>query len=48
MKVIVDNFSVLGIEYYLLDELLDTLSSDTIIKLDNTLIRNITVEIEDS
>jgi hypothetical protein len=33
MKVIVDNFSVLGIEHCLLDGLPDTLSPDTVMKL---------------
>ena len=47
MKVIVDNFSVLGIEHCLLDGLPDTLSSDTMMKLDDTSTRNIAAEIED-
>ncbi len=48
MKVIVDNFSVLGIEHCLLDGLPDTLSPDTVMKLDDTSTRNIAAETEDS
>ncbi len=48
MKVIVDNFSVLGIENCLLDGLPDTLSPDTVMKLDDTSTRNIATETEDS
>lgn len=48
MKVIVDNFSVLGIEHCLLDGLPDTLSPDTVMKLDDTSTRNIPTETEDS
>lgn len=48
MKVIINNFNILGIEYCFLNELPDTLSPDTMIKLDDTSIRNIAAEIEDS
>jgi len=48
MKVIVDNFSVLGIEHCLLDGLPDTLSPDTVMKFDDTSTRNIAAETEDS
>jgi len=48
MKVIVNNFDVLEIEHCLLDGLPDTLSSDTMMKLDDTLTRNIAAETEDS
>jgi len=48
MKVIVDNFGVLGIEHCLLDRLPETFSPDTVMKLDDTLTRNIAAETEDS
>jgi len=48
MKVIVNNFSVLEIEHCLLNKFLDTLSSNTMIKLDDTLTRNIVAKIKDS
>jgi hypothetical protein len=47
MKVIMDNFSVLEIEHCLLNELLNTLSSNTMMKLDDTLTRNIVAKIKD-
>ncbi len=48
MKVIVDNFSVLGIEHCLLDGLSDTFSPDTVMKFDDSLTRKIAAEAEDS
>ena len=48
MKVIVDTFSVLGIEHCLSDGLPDTLSADTVMKLDDTSTSNIAAETEDS
>ncbi len=43
-----NNFNVLGIKHCLLNELLDTLSPNTMMKLDNTLTRNIVAKIENS
>lgn len=48
MKVIVDNFAVIGIEHCLLDGLSETFSPDAVMKLDETVIRNIAAETEDS
>ncbi len=48
MKVMVDNFSVLGIESCILDGLSDTFSPDTVMRLDDSLIRNIAAETEES
>src|SRR5271156_4450115 len=48
MKVMVDNFALLGIEYYLLDGLSDILSPDTVIRLDERLTKEIAAETEDS
>lgn len=48
MKVLVDNFGVLGIEYCLLGRLSDMLSPDTVIRLDESSTRSIAAETEDS
>ncbi len=48
MKVMVDNFGVLGIERCILDGLSDTFSPDTVMRLDDRLIRNIAAETEES
>ena len=48
MKVMVDNFALLGIEYCVLDGLSDILSPDTVMKLDETLTKEIAAETEDS
>ena len=48
IKVLVDNFAVLGIENCLLNSLLETLSPDTVIKLDEYVISDIAAESEDS
>ena len=48
MKVIVDNFAVIGIEHCLLDGLSETFSPDSVMKLDETVMRNIAAETEDS
>ncbi len=48
MKVMVDNFGVLGIEGCILDGLSDTFSPDTVMRLDDRLIRNIAAETEES
>jgi len=48
MKVIMNNFSVLEIEHCLLNEFPNTLSLNTMMKLDDTLTRNIVAKIKDS
>ena len=48
MKVMVDNFCVLGIERCILDGLSDTFSPDTVMRLDDSLIRSIAAETEES
>ncbi|KAL8706330.1 MAG: hypothetical protein Q9201_000613 [Fulgogasparrea decipioides] len=48
MKVLVDNFAVLAIENRLLDSLLETLSPDTVMKLNDRVISDIAAESEDS
>lgn len=48
MKVMVDNFGVLGIESCILDGLSDTFSPDMVMRLDDSLIRNIAIETEES
>ena len=48
MKVMVDNFAVLGIENCVLDRLFDTFSPDIVLELDDSLIRNIAAETEES
>jgi hypothetical protein len=48
MKVMVDNFALLGIEYCLLDGLSDILSPDTVMRLDEKLTKEIATETEDS
>ena len=48
MKVLVDNFAVLGIENCLLSMLPEMFSPDTVMKLDEGLTKNIAKETEDS
>lgn len=48
MKVAVDNFAVLGIEFSLLDRLGDILSTDVVTSLDDTSVQEIAAEMEDS
>ncbi|KAL9126370.1 MAG: hypothetical protein Q9217_004572 [Psora testacea] len=48
MKVVVDNFSVLGIENCLLEGLSDTFSPDWVMKLEDSLVSRIAAETEDS
>jgi predicted transcriptional regulator len=48
IKVIVDNFTLLNIEYCFLDGLSDILSPDTVMRLNEKLIKEIAAEIEDS
>ena len=48
MKVMVDNFAVLGIENCVLEGLFDTFSPETVMRLDDNLIRNIAAETEQS
>lgn len=48
MKVLVDNFAVLGIENHLLASLLEILSPDTVMKLNDQVISDIAAESEDS
>ena len=48
MKVMVDNFGVLGIERCILDGLSDIFSPDMVMRLDDSLIRNIAAETEES
>ena len=48
MKVMVDNFAILGIESCVLDRLFDTFSPDIVLELDDSLIRNIAAETEES
>ena len=48
MKVMVDNFAVLGIESCVLDGLFDTFSPDIVLEFDDSLIRNIAAETEES
>ena len=47
-KVMVDNFAVLGIESCVLYGLFDTFSPDIVLELDDSLIRNIAAETEES
>lgn len=48
MKVMVDNFGVLGIESCILDGLSNTFSPNTVMRLDDSVIRNIAAETEES
>ena len=48
MKVMVDNFAVLGIESCVLDRLFDMFSPDIVLELDDSLIRNVAAETEES
>ncbi|MCJ1467777.1 hypothetical protein MMC07_006402 [Pseudocyphellaria aurata] len=48
MKVIVDNFAVIGVEYCLLDRLSDIFSPETVMRFDDDLVSKIAAETEDS
>lgn len=48
MKVMVDNFAVLGIESCIMDGLSDTFSPDAVMRLDDSLIKKIATETEES
>lgn len=48
MKVMLDNFAVLGIECCVLDRLFNTFSPHIVLELDDSLIRNIAAETEES
>ena len=48
MKIMIDNFAALGIESCLLNGLSDTFSPDVVLGLDDSLIKNIAVETEES
>src|SRR6266536_4466878 len=48
MKVLIDDFAILGTEHFLLDGLPDIFSPDTVMKLDERLTMDIAAESEDS
>jgi len=48
MKVMVDNFAVLGIEFCLLERLSEMLLSEIVINLDDVIVQEIAAEDEDS
>lgn len=48
LKVVVDNFAILGIEFCLLDKLSDMLSSDVVMSLDDKVVQEIAAEQPDS
>lgn len=48
MKVVVDNFAILGIEFCLLEKLSDMLSSDVVMNLDDKVVEEIAAEQPDS
>jgi hypothetical protein len=48
MKVMMDNFAFLDIEYYLLNGFSDIVSPDTVIRLNEKLIKKIVAETENS
>jgi hypothetical protein len=48
MKVVVDNFAILGIEFCLMQRLSDMLSTDVIMSLDDKIVQEIAAERPDS
>ena len=48
IKVMVDNFAVLGIESCVLDRLFDSFLPDIMLELDDSMIKNIAAETEKS
>jgi hypothetical protein len=48
MKVVVDNFATLGVEFCLLERLSDIVSSDVVMDLDDEVVQEIAAEQPDS
>jgi hypothetical protein len=48
MKVVVDNFAILGIEVCLMERLSDMVSSDVVMNLDDEVVQEIAAEQPDS
>lgn len=48
MKVVVDNFAILGVEFCLLEKLSDTISSETVMNLEDGVVEEIAAEQPDS
>ena len=44
MKTLVDNFAVLGVEFCLLEDLMHVFAPETVMQLDNDLIKSIAAE----
>ena len=48
MKVVVDNFAILGVEFCLLEKLSDMFSSEVVMNLDDGVVEEIAAEQPDS